>query len=113
MSYVMLKYLTSRSGPTVLTDPADIEQVEFLRSLMLVEAHIPASITCRDGHIRYTGAAIVHSVTAAGRELGGRSPAISDSRSWSRPRSIHFDNDRYAMAQTQATRSSETHSAVP
>jgi len=82
MPYAMLRYLASRSGPTVLTDPEDIERVELLRSVKLVEAHIPTSITTRDGHIRYTGAAVVHSVTVTGRKLAGRAPSFPDASAW-------------------------------
>jgi hypothetical protein len=74
MPYVMLKYLTSSTGPTVLTDPDDIERAKLLHAVQLIEAHIPASLNSRDGHIRYTGAAIIHSITAAGRKLADRSP---------------------------------------
>ena len=82
MPYVIVRYLASRPGPTVLTDPEDIERVELLRSVNLVEAHIPGSIMTRNGHIRYTGAAVVHSITAAGRKLAGRAPSFPDVSSW-------------------------------
>jgi hypothetical protein len=72
MPYQMLKYLTTVLGPTVLTEPDDIERVLLLRSAELVEADIPPTLHLEDGHTRYAGAAVIHRVTAAGRKLASR-----------------------------------------
>jgi hypothetical protein len=72
MPYQMLKYLTTVSGPTVLTEPDDIERVLLLRAAQLVEADIPPFVYLEDGHTRYAGAAVIHRVTAVGRKLACR-----------------------------------------
>jgi len=51
MPYQMLKYLATITGPTVLTEPDDIERVVVLRSAELVEADVPPTI---DGPLRQT-----------------------------------------------------------
>jgi hypothetical protein len=78
MPSAMLRYLASRPGPTVLTDPDDIVRVRLLRSIELVEAHIPACVTAKDGRVRYTGAAVVHCVTTAGRKIASRAASFPD-----------------------------------
>jgi hypothetical protein len=97
MPFAMLRYLASRPGPTVLTDPDDIERAELLRSVELVEAHIPASITSKDGSVRYTGAAVIHSVIAAGRKLADQSPAFPDSSAGFGLRPILTANEPFQM----------------
>ena len=74
MPYRMLKYLATATGPTILTEPDDIERVVLLRSAELVEADIPPTINSDDGHIRYAGAAVIHRVTAVGRKLASSRP---------------------------------------
>ena len=76
MPYQMLKYLTTVSGPTVLTEPDDIEQAFLLQAAQLVEADIPPFGHLEDGHARYAGAAVIHRVTAIGRKLACR-PSLS------------------------------------
>ncbi len=72
MPYQMLKYLTTVSGPTFLTEPDDIERAWLLRAAELVEADIPPFICLEDGHTRYAGAAVIHRVTAAGKKFACR-----------------------------------------
>ena len=77
MPYQLLKYLTTVSVPTVLTEPDDIERALLLRAAQLVEADIPPFIYLEDGHTCYPGAAVIHRVTAVGRKLAGRhSPSV-------------------------------------
>jgi hypothetical protein len=73
MPYQLLKYLASVSGPTVLRDPDDIQRVALLKSAELVESDIPPTIYFQSGHIVYSGAAVIHRVTDAGRRLANRS----------------------------------------
>jgi hypothetical protein len=111
MPYAMLRYLASRPGPTVLTDPEDIERVELLRSVNLVEAHIPASITTREGHTRYTGAALVHSVTGAGRKLASRAPSFPDVSAWPCDGPVVIALEHWQMARVSDTSGSENRAA--
>lgn len=71
MPYQMLKYLATVSGPTVWTEPDDIERAWLLRDAQLVEAEMPPILYLDDGHIRYAGAAMIHCVTPIGRKLAG------------------------------------------
>jgi hypothetical protein len=111
MPFAMLRYLASRPGPTVLTDPEDIERVELLRAVKLVEAHIPASITTRDGHIRYTGAALVHSITVAGQKLAGRVPSFPDVSAWPCDGPMVIALEHWQMAKVSEPSGSENRAA--
>jgi hypothetical protein len=111
MPYAMLRYLASRVGPTVLTEPEDIERVELLRSVKLVEAHIPGAITTKNGHIRYTGAAIVHSLTAEGSKLAGRVPSFPDTSDWPCDGPIVVALEHWQMARANASTGSEIRAA--
>jgi hypothetical protein len=111
MPYAMLRYLASRVGPTVLTEPEDIERVELLRSVNLVEAQIPASITTGNGHIRYTGAAIVYGVTAVGSKLAGRAPSFPDTSDWPCDGPMVVALEHWQMAKANASSGSENRAA--
>jgi hypothetical protein len=71
MPYPMLRYLTTASGPAVLTEPDDVERAWLLRAAELVEADMPPFVYFEDGHTRYAGAAVIHRVTAMDRKLAG------------------------------------------
>ena len=62
----LLARLCAAEGPTEVFDQDDIEKLAVLRSSALVEADIPPLLV-EDGCCRYTGPAILLTVTNEGR----------------------------------------------
>ena len=66
MPMKLLARLCAAEGPTEVFDQDDIEKLAVLRSAALVEADIPPLLV-EDGCCRYTGPAILLTVTNEGR----------------------------------------------